>query len=73
MSKSLAVLACAAAMLWSAAATQATVVFADSLTVGGKAVFASASFTISDTTLPITLQKASPGNCHDTPTKLLPV
>ena len=65
-----AILAGAALSLFSVAA-QASVVWTDSDTIGGNAVSASATFTITGTQLVISLQNTSPGNAKETPTSTL--
>jgi hypothetical protein len=68
--KSLSLLAGAVALALSSAA-QATVVWTDSSTVGGNAVTASASFTISGNTLTIVLKNTSPAAGLEAPTNTL--
>ncbi|HEY1433600.1 MAG TPA: XDD4 family exosortase-dependent surface protein [Stellaceae bacterium] len=68
--KVLSVLAGAAGLAMSGAA-YASVIWTDSSTVGGNAVTASATFTITGTDLKITLQNTSPANTLEAPTNTL--
>jgi len=52
-------------------AAQATVIFTDNAIVGGNTVTGSAAFTISGTTLTLTLTNTSPGNLLEAPTNTL--
>lgn len=64
-------LSAAAAMLLLTGAAQASAIFTDNSTVGGNAVTASATFTISGTTLTIDLQNTSPTANLEAPTNTL--
>jgi hypothetical protein len=68
--RSLAISATAAVLLLSGAA-HATVIFTDNSTVGGNAVTGSAAFTISGTTLTLTLKNTSPAAGLEAPTNTL--
>jgi hypothetical protein len=70
MSKSLAAVAGLAALAMSTG-THATVVFTDNALIGGNAVTASAGFSISGTTLTVTLLNTSPINGLEAPTNTL--
>jgi hypothetical protein len=70
--KSVSILASAAALgLMLSGAANATVIWTDSSTVGGNAVTASASFTISGNTLTISLKNTSPAAGLEAPTNTL--